>query len=137
MVKRRRVLVSGVTAFAAVAGTGAALGPMLAAGQRVTDRAGAGSPGVEGADGGPAPLFDEVYRGRRLQGFAAGDGGAAPLILVDGRPLRVMRRVDGTWISLADHYQPYSSPLATARGAVDVIGAAQLADAPAHVHEGR
>lgn len=135
MVTRRRVLGSGVTAFAAVAGTGAALGPMLAAGRREAVRAGADSPGSAAASGGPVPLFDEVYRGRRLQGFAAGDG-AEPLILVDGRPLRVMRRVDGTWISLANHYQPYPSPLATARGAVDTIGPARLAVAPAHVHGG-
>lgn len=134
MVTRRRVLGSGVTAFTAVAGTGAALGPMLAAGRGETGRA-AGPPGKAGADGSPEPLFDETYRGRHLQGFAAGDS-AAPLILIDGRPLRVMRRVDGTWISLANHYQPYPTPLATARGAVDAIGPAQLAAAPAHLHEG-
>jgi hypothetical protein len=78
-------------------------------------------------------LFDEVYRGRRIQGFpAAGEDAVA--ITVDGRPLQVMRRVDGSWISMANHYQPFTTPLDTARGAVDVIGGARLSANAEHHH---
>lgn len=143
-VTRRRVIRSGVTTVAAVSGTAAALRPMLTAGQQHTDSA-PGDTGTgtgTGADGAPqAPLapgavpalFDEVYRGRRIQGFPdPGDDGVA--IKVDGMPLQVMRRVDGSWISAANHYQPFTTPLATARGAVDVIGRAELSMTTEHHH---
>jgi hypothetical protein len=84
-------------------------------------------PGAQGA------LFDEVYRGRRIQGRDGADG-TPPVVLIDGRPLRLMRRVDGTWISMANHFQPYPTPLATARGAVDAIGRAHLAETAAGPH---
>lgn len=134
-VTRRRVLRTGVTTVAAVSGTAAALRPMLTAGQPRTDDAPGSAASTGTASGGArqAPLapgaapalFDEVYRGRRIQGFPdSGEDGVA--IKVDGMPLQVMRRVDGSWISVANHYQPYKTPLATARGAVDVIGRAEL-----------
>ncbi|WP_327290070.1 tyrosinase family oxidase copper chaperone [Streptomyces sp. NBC_01198] len=145
---RRRVIGSGVTAVAAVSGTAAALRPMMTARQTDTDAA-PGGPGTAaatapgtGAGGAPqAPLapgavpalFDEVYRGRRIQGFPdPGEDGVA--IKVDGMPLQVMRRVDGSWISAANHYQPFTTPLATARGAVDVIGRAELSMTTEHHH---
>lgn len=145
-VTRRRVIRSGVTTVAAVSGTAAALRPMLTAGQQHTDGApgspAAGTGAGTGAGGAPqAPLapgavpalFDEVYRGRRIQGFPdAGEDGVA--IKVDGMPLQVMRRVDGSWISAANHYQPFTTPLATARGAVDVIGRAELSMTTEHHH---
>ncbi|WUH92413.1 tyrosinase cofactor [Streptomyces sp. NBC_00433] len=137
-VTRRRVI-TGVATAAAVSGTAAALRPMLTSHQQPAD-------GVPGAGTGPggaprAPLapgalpavFDEVYRGRRIQGFPdPGEDGVA--IKVDGMPLQVMRRVDGSWISAANHYQPYLTPLATARGAVDVIGRAELSMTTEHHH---
>ncbi|MYS20142.1 Tyrosinase co-factor MelC1 [Streptomyces sp. DvalAA-14] len=134
MVTRRRVLRTGLTAAAAVSGTAAALSPMLAASDR---NPAAATPGaVEAALGPPgeppqddegssAPLFDEVYRNRRIQGFAS-DAEAGLDVFVDGRPLQLMRRVDGSWISVANHFQPFLTPLATARGAVDAIGRADL-----------
>jgi hypothetical protein len=136
------VIRSGVTTVAAVSGTAAALRPILTTGQQRTDGV-PGGPGTgTGAGGAPqAPLapgavpalFDEVYRGRRIQGFPeAGAEGVA--IRVDGMPLQVMRRVDGSWISVANHYQPYTTPLATARAAVDVIGRAQLSMTTEHHH---
>jgi hypothetical protein len=150
MVSRRRVLRTGLTAAAAVSATAAALRPMLAAGQSTSGggaaRAAAGSrSGQDGQDGksgasGPAgdegvssPLFDEVYRGRHIQGFTSTEPSGL-MLLVDGQPLGAMRRVDGSYISMANHYQPYPTPLATARGAVDVIGRAELADAAAAHH---
>ncbi|CAG6395139.1 Tyrosinase cofactor [Actinacidiphila cocklensis] len=137
-VTRRRMIRSGVTAVAAVSGTAAALRPMLTTGQQranvAPDGAGAdGAPQAPLAPGAVPALFDEVYRGRRIQGFPdAGAEGVA--IKVDGKPLQVMRRVDGSWISVANHYQPYTTPLATARAAVDVIGRAELSMTTEHHH---
>ncbi|SEO92748.1 tyrosinase family oxidase copper chaperone [Actinacidiphila rubida] len=133
MVTRRRMLRTGLTTVAAVSGTGAALRPMLAAGQSGGHDGAGAAVAAQGAAA-PArpagtPLFDEVYRGRRIQGFTTADDDRIG-ILVDGRPLHVMRRVDGSWISMANHYQPFATPLATARGAVDVMGHAVLAAAP-------
>ncbi|MEU3334963.1 tyrosinase cofactor [Streptomyces sp. NPDC002144] len=74
--------------------------------------------------------FDETYHGRRIQGFktsatamaAHGAGGEHWHVTVDGRPLHLMRRADGTWLSMVDHYRSYPTPLAAARAAVDEMG---------------
>ncbi|WP_328914547.1 tyrosinase family oxidase copper chaperone [Streptomyces sp. NBC_00223] len=147
------MLRTGLTTVTAAAATTAALWPMLAAGEPGTtatdtaytansadtaDGKDAGAPGAGAAqtppaDGTGAVLFDEVYRGRRIQGYDS----AAPSgveILVDGRPLEVMRRVDGSLISMANHYQPYPTPRETARAAVDVIGRAPLSAIAPHHH---
>lgn len=136
MVTRRRVLTTGLSTAAAATGTVVALRPILAA-RNPADAKAAGSSGssgtawASGADGVPgdhdAPLFDEIYRGRRIQGFRSPSEAGVDLY-IDGRPLHVMRRVDGSWISMANHFQPFLTPLATARGAVDVIGRAPLTD---------
>ncbi|MFE9902505.1 tyrosinase cofactor [Streptomyces achromogenes] len=93
-----------------------ALTPVVAASRPV-------SPTGE-ADGGS---FDEVYRGRRIQGVlmpAVGRGAAGTewRITVDGRPLHLMRRADGTWLSMVDHYTSYRTPLEATRAAVDEVG---------------
>ncbi|MFJ3900759.1 tyrosinase family oxidase copper chaperone [Streptomyces sp. NPDC090025] len=82
------------------------------------------------------PLFDEMYGGRRIRGLA-GPGGE-PLVLVDGRPLHLMRCADGGWVSPIDHYESCPTPLAATRAAVDGLGPAPLSRfAAAHgVHEG-
>ncbi|MFJ6128714.1 tyrosinase family oxidase copper chaperone [Streptomyces griseoviridis] len=87
------------------------------------------------ADGDGA--FDETYRGRRIRGSrvpaadlasAAGPGGAARAgggawrVTVDGFPLPLMRRADGSWLSMIDHYRSYPTPQAAARAAVDELG---------------
>uniref|UniRef100_UPI0034DF9CB3 tyrosinase family oxidase copper chaperone n=1 Tax=Streptomyces flavofungini TaxID=68200 RepID=UPI0034DF9CB3 len=46
-------------------------------------------------------------------------------ITVDGRPLGLMRRADGSFLSMVDHYRSYATPLAAARGAVDELGPSQ------------
>ncbi|KUO13808.1 tyrosinase cofactor [Streptomyces sp. DSM 15324] len=90
--------------------------------------------------------FDEVYRGRRIQGVptSAGRsavGGAQWEVTVDGRPLHLMRRADGTWLSMVDHYRSYRTPLEAARAAVDELGPGEMlreGDDPAyggHPHE--
>ncbi|MET7360451.1 tyrosinase family oxidase copper chaperone [Streptomyces sp. NPDC005562] len=81
-------------------------------------------PGAPGpADGTP---FDELYQGRRIQGGpAAAQEASAPggwQVTVDGRPLGLMRRADGSYLSMVDHYESHPTPLAAARGAVDALG---------------
>ena len=79
--------------------------------------------------------FDETYRGRRLRGAKAGGehldhmaqamrapGGGRWHVTVDGRPLHLMRRADGTYLSMVDHYRSYPTPLEAARAAVDELG---------------
>lgn len=83
---------------------------------------------------GPAPdtdtSFDEMYRGRRLHGVLTSTGRAAGGerwdVTVDGRPLHLMRRADGTWLSMVDHYRSYDTPLEAARAAVDELGPGEM-----------
>ncbi|MYS55430.1 tyrosinase, partial [Streptomyces sp. SID6013] len=56
-------------------------------------------------------------------------------VTVDGRPLHLMRRADGSWLSMVDHYRSYPTPLAAARGAVDELGPGEhLRDTPSTGH---
>ncbi|MEV6533334.1 tyrosinase family oxidase copper chaperone [Streptomyces sp. NPDC051639] len=72
--------------------------------------------------------FDEVYHGRHILGARTGAGGRAAVgggewqVTVDGRPLHLMRRADGSYLSMVDHYQSYPTALAAARAAVDELG---------------
>ncbi|MFF4500013.1 tyrosinase family oxidase copper chaperone [Streptomyces sp. NPDC001401] len=129
---RRRLLVS----IAALA-----LAPVLAA-SRVPRRA-------VGSGGAAESAFDEVYRGRRIRGAplsAAGTraGGHAWQVTVDGHPLHLMRRSDGTWLSMVNHYSSYRTSLEATRAAVDELGPGQglrdlapgpLGGAPMHMGE--
>ncbi|TXS40432.1 tyrosinase co-factor [Streptomyces sp. uw30] len=97
-----------------------ALAPVITASRpsRSADR----PPGA-GADG----PFDETYRGRRIQGVPVSHGGLSALdvawhVTVDGKPLHLMRRADGTWLSMVDHYSWYGTPLEATRAAVDELG---------------
>ncbi|MEV5955732.1 tyrosinase cofactor [Streptomyces sp. NPDC051987] len=94
--------------------------------------------------------FDEVYKGRRIQGrphamdgmtgrsgTAGGGGhrhghGAGYAVFVDGVELHVMRNADGSWISVVSHYAPVATPRAAARAAVDELQGAALLPFPAH-----
>ncbi|MFI1071580.1 tyrosinase cofactor [Streptomyces puniciscabiei] len=91
----------------------------------------------------PMPMpgtFDEVYKGRRIQGrpMTTGSGGhhhdhgGGYEVLVDGVRLHVMRNADGTWISVVSHYAPVSTPRAVARAAVDELQGAPLLPFPAN-----
>ncbi|MEU0391661.1 tyrosinase cofactor [Streptomyces sp. NPDC006208] len=79
----------------------------------------------------PAP-FDEVYRGRRIQGGPShaaghhGHHGGGYAVRVDGEELHVMRNADGTWISVVNHYEPHATPRAVARAAVVELQGADL-----------
>ncbi|MFS8197226.1 tyrosinase family oxidase copper chaperone [Streptomyces sp. CWNU-52B] len=83
--------------------------------------------------------FDEMYGGSRIRGTkdatsgprasgtrTAGAVRAAPAgswrVTVDDRPLPLMRRADGGYLTMIDHYQSYPTPLAAARAAVDELG---------------
>ncbi|MCX5363479.1 tyrosinase cofactor [Streptomyces sp. NBC_00124] len=88
----------------------------------------ASRPPQKGDDPGE-PGFEETYRGRRIRGIktAAGrtSGAAQWHVTVDGRALHLMRRADGTWLSMVDHYRSYDTPLDAARAAVDELGPGQ------------
>ncbi|PAK22580.1 tyrosinase [Streptomyces sp. alain-838] len=90
----------------------------------------AGSAGSAGS-----AAFDEIYRGRRIRGARAVAGHAVAAgawhVTVDGRPLHLMRRADGGWLSMIDHYRSYPTPLDAARAAVDELGGERLREAPA------
>ncbi|WP_369269073.1 tyrosinase cofactor [Streptomyces sp. R11] len=82
----------------------------------------------------PSP-FDEVYKGRRIQGGPASGGGhehhgGGYAVLVDGVELHVMRNADGSWISVVSHYEPVPTPRAAARAAVDELQGAALLPFP-------
>ncbi|WP_206302780.1 tyrosinase family oxidase copper chaperone [Streptomyces sp. WAC 01529] len=82
------------------------------------------------------PSFDEMYRGRRIQGESVASrdphapGGWS--VTVDGRPLGLMRRADGGYLSTVDHFQSYATPLAAARAAVDELGPSQALSGRGH-----
>ena len=80
--------------------------------------------------------FDETYQGRRIRGVKADTDQAAYLgartpgpgewdVTVDGRPLHLMRRADGTYLSMIDHYRSYPTALEATRAAVEELGAGQ------------
>ncbi|MFE9018944.1 tyrosinase family oxidase copper chaperone [Streptomyces sp. NPDC007808] len=71
--------------------------------------------------------FDETYRGRHIQGAPLPLEGLSALgapwrVTVDGNPLHLMRRADGSWLSMLDHYSWYRTPLEATRAAVDELG---------------
>ncbi|MFI7391645.1 tyrosinase family oxidase copper chaperone [Streptomyces tendae] len=95
---------------------------------------------AESADGAESTAFDETYRGRRIRGIRSAAGRALGAgtwqVTVDGRPLHLMRRADGSWLSMVDHYRSYPTPLAAARGAVDELGPGEhLRDTPSTGHD--
>ncbi|MFB7930873.1 tyrosinase family oxidase copper chaperone [Streptomyces sp. NPDC056039] len=73
--------------------------------------------------------FTETYRGRRISlAWTPGEGRCH--VTVDGRPLHLMRRADGTWLSMVDHYCSHPTPLQAARAAVDALGPGRRLRAP-------
>ncbi|MFE1023187.1 tyrosinase family oxidase copper chaperone [Streptomyces sp. NPDC058818] len=112
--------------------TGHGAGPTPATGHG----AGPARPEPHGVEPAESTSFDETYRGRRIRGIRSAAGRAVGAgtwhVTVDGRPLHLMRRADGSWLSMIDHYRSYPTPLAAARGAVDELGPGEhLRDTPA------
>ncbi|MFE3635383.1 tyrosinase cofactor [Streptomyces cellostaticus] len=95
------------------------------------------APAAEHHHGAP-DSFDEVYKGRRIQGRPSDGGGrhhehgGGYAVFVDGVELHVMRNADGTWISVVSHYDPVPTPRAAARAAVDELQGAELLPFPAN-----
>ncbi|MFE1246369.1 tyrosinase cofactor [Streptomyces sp. NPDC058766] len=114
----------GVMRGLAVAALGAAITPVVVATRsQESGQSGAKNTDVRAGDG----MFEETYRGRRIRGVPvpAPDRAAAGAewhVTVDGRPLHLMRRADGSWLSMVDHYRSYPTPLAATRAAVDELG---------------
>jgi hypothetical protein len=121
-ITRRRALTAAAT-LAATASAAALAVPRASA-------AGPGHPVDE--------AFDEVYKGRRIQGRPAAAGehrhehGGGYAVFVDGVQLHVMRNADGSWISVVSHYAPVPTPRAAARAAVDELQGAPLLPFPAN-----
>lgn len=113
---RRRLLASFATL---------ALAPLVAASRAPRSADGSVAPEDPGA-----VAFDEVYRGHRIRGAlvaAAGCGaeGHEWQVTVDGHPLHLMRRADGSWLTMVDHYCSYPTALEATRAAVDELGPGQ------------
>ncbi|MFJ9814584.1 tyrosinase family oxidase copper chaperone [Streptomyces sp. NPDC101151] len=109
--RTRRDVTRGLLASAVAA----ALAPLAAACRPPRDQ-----------DGRPATGFDETYHGRHIRGVQVATArrvaGGRWDVTVDGRPLHLMRRADGSWLSMVDHYRSFPTPLAAARAAVDELG---------------
>ncbi|MEU5398627.1 tyrosinase family oxidase copper chaperone [Streptomyces sp. NPDC005963] len=138
----RRFLLRTAFTIGVVAGTAGALAPIIARNRPVQPprRGVARPPGLE--------RFAEVYRGRHIEGTATvmvpvdGDDRARAVpvavpsveVRIDGRPLHVMRRADGSYLSLVNHYESFPTLRDVARAAVDDLGPAQLAATPPRGH---
>ncbi|MGW3419680.1 tyrosinase family oxidase copper chaperone [Streptomyces phaeochromogenes] len=131
-----------------VAAVTAALAPLVAASRPSrpsrpsrAEPPASGGPAGSGAEFESETGFDEMYRGRWIRGFKDVTVGAPPAgqwrATVDDRPLHLMRRADGGYLSMVDHYQSYPTPLAAARGAVDELGGLRLRAAAAEAGQGQ
>ncbi|WP_069741725.1 tyrosinase family oxidase copper chaperone [Streptomyces sp. EN23] len=143
----RRTVLRGAFTAAVVTGTAGALLPLVDRDPAAEARP-APAPGPGSGSGSRATTeeFAEMYRGREIRGTAtvvvpagapADDRVAvaaepATEIRIDGRPLHVMRRADGTYLSDVRHYESYPTLLETARAAVDELGTARLAPPAVH-----
>ena len=109
---RRHVLRYG--AVGALAATAAAVGvqTLTASGSRAED----------------LEEVQEEYKGRQLliSQSRLGDGTRELTILIDGQPLHVMPNADGTYTSIVNHYQSFTTGRDLARAAVDDLGDARL-----------
>ncbi|MCB5180454.1 tyrosinase cofactor [Streptomyces antimicrobicus] len=108
----RRALLRTAFTAAVLAGTAAALAPVLRARRPRPVTA-------------PAPLAEETYRGRHI-------AVRSHQVWIDGRPLHVMRRADGSYLSGINHFESFATPLELARAAVDELGTERLALAAPH-----
>ena len=119
MIVPRRVALRSLYALAVAAFTGGALARIGTAPPSSGDPLAGDAPSPDGLS-----PFDEMYGGRHIRGLRGPSG--EPVVLVDGRPLHLMRCADGGWVTPVDHYESCPTPLAAARAAVDELGSAPL-----------
>lgn len=120
--RTRRFFLRAAFAFGAIGGTAAALTPIFRADPR---KSAAPAPGP--VDGMPDERFDEMYGGRLHPGDCVRRPYRRP-------PLHLMRRADGTYVSVVNHFESFPTALATARAAVDDLGGTQLSLAGPALH---
>lgn len=120
--RTRRLFLRAAFALGMIGGTAAALTPILRA-----DPGGADARAENAAGPPTADLFDEMYGGRHIRGTAT-------YVRIDGRPLHLMRRADGSYVSVVNHFEAFPTPLAAARAAVDDLGGARLSLAGPALH---
>ncbi|MFE9675664.1 tyrosinase cofactor [Streptomyces sp. NPDC006259] len=130
---------AGATATAAAHSAAATAAPSGSPGSPASPAS--NSPRLLGSPDAP-DAFDEVYKGRRIQGRPAAGGGqhggghhggghhGGYAVFVDGVELHLMRNADDSWISVVSHYDPVPSPRAAARAAVDELQGARLLPFP-------
>ncbi|MFH0521533.1 tyrosinase cofactor [Streptomyces sp. M41] len=133
---RRRAL-TAACALATAAGVQAVVAPTASTTTSTKNTSTASAASASGHDHHAPASFDEVYKGRRIQGRpASGDAhqhhGGGYGVFVDDVELHVMRNADGTWISVISHYDPVATPRAAARAAVDELQGATLLPFPAN-----
>ncbi|WP_041994460.1 MULTISPECIES: tyrosinase family oxidase copper chaperone [unclassified Streptomyces] len=124
--RTRRALLRSVFTLGVVTATTAALAPIVNAGRRLT---GAGPRRTEPAAG---AVIDEMYQGRQITVVFE-----TPEVRIDGRPLHVMRRADGSYLSVVNHYESFPTLLETARAAVDDLRGARLSLSGPMTHHSR
>lgn len=111
-----------------VAAGGALVGVTSASADTVPTRSRSEGGRVGGT--GESGSFDEVFKGRRIQGTPAeasasahahaghAGHGAGYRVLIDGRELPVMQHGKSGWSSTINHYERFATPLEAARTAV-------------------
>lgn len=65
-------------------------------------------------------------RAHPRSGHAGPHDGMDFVVRIDNDDLHVMRNADGTWISLVNHYETFTTPRALARAAVRELQGADL-----------
>ncbi|MCW7983979.1 tyrosinase co-factor [Streptomyces sp. SID8375] len=142
---RRQVLHGSAAALTGAVLTGPAAYADTAAARPADGHGTSAGHGPSGGHQMPEP-FDEMYQGRHIEGWPADDGGsqngghgghhagraAGPhegmdfVVRIDNDDLHVMRNADGTWISLVNHYETFTTPRALARAGVRELQGADL-----------
>ncbi|GAA3713026.1 tyrosinase family oxidase copper chaperone [Streptomyces tremellae] len=140
--RTRRTLLRTVFGLGMAGGTAAALAPLARAGRTPEPGAYAAPAPGPAAQAAPGRVTEETYRGRHIQvrhapkeapveaaALPSGPYPATPShdVLIDGRPLPVMRRADGSYMTTVNHYESFPTLTAAARAAVDDLRGAQLA----------
>ncbi|WP_327232838.1 tyrosinase cofactor [Streptomyces sp. NBC_01317] len=148
--RTRRNFLRSLFTLGVVGGTATVLAPVVRAGRRADGPAAPGAGAARAVRDAAGRAFEEMYQGRRIElGTGTGAMGAGPMgagavtaaapglsafdIRIDGRPLHVMRRADGSYLSAVNHYESFPTLLDAARAAVEDLRGAQLSlSGPVH-----